>query len=101
MYDVNDPNDMEKYYALRKKVLEGQDTYWLSKPLQFGYGHKHSLMIELGKDELRTSLNFSYSNNVGIMKKSGRENLSGNFNLQYNYKNKLRFQNNAYFTQKK
>lgn len=101
VYDVNDPNDMEKYYALRKKVLEGQDTYWLSKPLQFGYGHKHSLMIELGKDELRTSLNFSYSNNVGIMKKSGRENLSGTFNLQYNYKNKLRFQNNASFTQNK
>ena len=98
VYDVNDPNDMEKYYALRKKVLEGQDTYWLSKPLQFGYGHKHSLMIELGKDELRTSLNFSYSNNVGIMKKSGRENLSGTFNLQYNYKNKLRFQNNASYT---
>lgn len=101
VYDVNDPNDMEKYYALRKKVLEGQDTYWLSKPLQFGYGHKHSLMIELGKDELRTSLNFSYSNNVGIMKNPGRENLSGTFNLQYNYKNKLRFQNNASFTQNK
>lgn len=35
------------------------------------------------------------------MKKSGRENLSGTFNLQYNYKNKLRFQNNASFTQNK
>nr|WP_306435880.1 SusC/RagA family TonB-linked outer membrane protein [Odoribacter splanchnicus] len=84
VYDVNNPNDMKKYYALCKKALEGLDTYWLSKPVQFGYGHKHSLMIELGKDELRTSLNFSYSNNVGIMKKSGRENLSGAFNLQYN-----------------
>lgn len=101
VYDVNNPNDMKKYYALRKKALEGLDTYWLSKPVQFGYGHKHSLMIELGKDELRTSLNFSYSNNVGIMKKSGRENLSGAFNLQYNYKNKLRFQNQASFTQNK
>lgn len=101
VYDVNNPNDMKKYYALCKKALEGLDTYWLSKPVQFGYGHKHSLMIELGKDELRTSLNFSYSNNVGIMKKSGRENLSGAFNLQYNYKNKLRFQNQASFTQNK
>ena len=35
------------------------------------------------------------------MKKSGRENLSGAFNLQYNYKNKLRFQNQASFTQNK
>ena len=101
VYDVNNPNDMKKYYALCKKALEGLDTYWLSQPVQFGYGHKHSLMIELGKDELRTSLNFSYSNNVGIMKKSGRENLSGAFNLQYNYKNKLRFQNQASFTQNK
>lgn len=101
VYDTNKPEDMEKYYSLRKKALEGLDTYWLSKPVQFGYSHKHSLMIELGKDELRTSLNFSYSNNVGIMKKSGRENLGGTFNLQYNWKNKLRFQNSASFTQNK
>lgn len=101
VYPETDPAAMEKYYKLRKKALEGLDTYWLSKPVQFGYSHKHSLMIELGKDELRTSLNFSYSDNVGIMKKSGRENLSGTFNLQYNYKNKLRFQNSASFIQNK
>lgn len=101
VYPDTDPAALEKYYKLRKKALEGLDTYWLSKPVQFGYGHKHSLLIELGKDELRTSLSFSYSDNVGIMKKSGRENMSGTFNLQYNYKNKLRFQNSASFTQNK
>lgn len=101
VFPNTDPKALERYYKLRKKALEGLDTYWLSKPVQFGYGQKHSLMIELGKDELRTSLNFSYSDNVGIMKKSGRKNLSGTFNLQYNYKNKLRFQNSASFTQNK
>ena len=101
VYPDTDPAALERYYKLRKKALEGLDTYWLSKPVQFGYGQKHSLMIELGKDELRTSLSFSYSDNVGIMKKSGRENLSGTFNLQYNFKNKLRFQNSASFTQNK
>lgn len=49
VYDVNNPNDMKKYYALCKKALEGLDTYWLSKPVQFGYGHKHSLMIDWEK----------------------------------------------------
>lgn len=101
VYPDTDPEALARYYKLRKKALEGLDTYWLSKPVQFGYGQKHSLMIELGKDELRTSLSFSYSDNVGIMKKSGRKNLSGTFNLQYNFKNKLRFQNSASFTQNK
>lgn len=99
VFPDTDKDAMDRYHSLRKKVMEGLDTYWLSKPVQFGYGQKHSLMIELGKDELRTSLNVSYSDNVGIMKKSGRQTLSGTFNIQYNYKNKLRFQNSSSYTQ--
>lgn len=99
VYPDTNPEALERYYKLRKKVLEGLDTYWLSKPVQFGYGQKHSLMVELGKDELRTSLDVSYSDNVGIMKKSGRKNLGGMFNLNYNYKNKLKFWNSVSFNQ--
>ena len=101
VYPDTDPAALAKYYKLRKKAMEGLDTYWLSKPVQFGYGQKHSVMVELGKDNLRTSMNVAYSDNVGIMKKSGRKNISGNFNLNYNFRDKLKFQNSVSYTQNK
>ena len=101
VYPDTDPKALATYYRLRKKVMEGLDTYWLSKPVQFGYGQKHSVMVELGKDNLRTSMNVAYSDNVGIMKKSGRKNISGNFNLNYNFRDKLKFQNSISFNQNK
>jgi TonB-linked SusC/RagA family outer membrane protein len=91
------PTGSDRYYALRKQVLEGLDVYWLSKPVQMGVGQKHSLNIELGKDELRTSINIANYNNQGVMIGSGRNTLSGGFNIMYQLK-KLRFQNNFSFT---
>lgn len=100
IYPVTDKTSLDKYYNLRKKVLDGMDTYWLSKPIQFSYGQKHAINVELGKDELRTSFNVNYNDNVGVMKKSGRKNLSAMFNVQY-VVGKLKFQNSMSITNNK
>lgn len=71
------------YNERLKKAMEGQDTYWLSKPLRLGFGQKHSVSIELGSKELKALATFSYNDTQGAMKGSFREVISGNVNLSY------------------
>lgn len=71
------------YNERLKKALEGQDTYWLSKPLRLGIGQKHSVTIELGSKELRALATFSYNDTQGAMKGSFRDVISGNVNVAY------------------
>lgn len=92
VYPVTNPTAFDNYNKLRKQVLEGLNTYWLSKPVQVGYGQKHSVNVDLGKDELRTQINLSMLDNVGVMKGSGRKTLSAGFNLLYRL-NRVKFQN--------
>ena len=96
VFDDDSYSEVMRYATLRRQVASGLDTYWLSKPVRFGYGQQHSLYVELGKDDLRMSLNFSYNDNKGVMKKSDRRVLSGAVNVAYNYNNKFRFQNNLH-----
>lgn len=93
-FDVNDPDQMAIYYDLYERAKEGFDTYWLSKPVRFGYGQKHSLGVELGTGSLRTTLNLAINNVAGIMKGSDRRNIMGGVNVAYTFKKYLRFQNN-------
>ena len=74
------------YNERLKKALEGKDTYWLSKPLRTGIGHKHSLDVELGVRDLKALASFSYKNDQGAMKGSYRETVSGDVNLSYRKK---------------
>lgn len=77
------------YNGRRKLALEGLDTYWLSKPLHTGIGHKHNLNIELGDSQnLRAILDLTYNQITGVMKGSNRRNISGDINLSYRH-NKL------------
>lgn len=71
------------YNERLKKALEGQDTYWLSKPLRLGVGQKHSVSIELGSKELKALATFSYNDTQGAMKGSFRDVISGNVNVAY------------------
>ncbi len=80
------------YNERLKRALEGESTYWLSKPLRVGIGQKHSLSIELGSKELKALATFSYNNVEGAMKGSYRNVLSGDINLSYR-KNKWTFRN--------
>lgn len=77
------------YAALKKEVERGVDTYWLSKPLRTGVGHKHSLNFEGGDDFIRYNINVSYNNVAGVMKGSDRETFGGGFTFSYRYKSLL------------
>lgn len=94
VYSSNTPEtqaDLTNMYNARKKLaLEGLNTYWLSKPLRTGVGHKHNLSVELGNDQnLRAILDVSYNNIAGAMKGSDRTTISGNANVSYRTKHIL------------
>ena len=74
------------YYERLHKALEGESTYWLSKPLRLGVGQKHSLTVELGEKDLKALAAFSYDNNQGAMKGSFREVINGDVQLSYRIK---------------
>ena len=75
--------NLEVYNERLRKALEGESTYWLSKPLRTGISHKHSLGVELGNKELKSFTTFSYNSTEGVMKNSDRNVLTGDMNLAY------------------
>jgi len=75
----------ELYYSRLKKSLEGESTYWLSKPLRTGLSHQHSLSAELGTKALKAMATFKYSDTQGAMKGSFRQTISGDINVAYRY----------------
>lgn len=75
----------ELYYSRLKRALEGESTYWLSKPLRTGVSHQHSLSAELGSKALKAMATFKYSDNQGAMKGSYRQTISGDINVAYRY----------------
>ncbi|WP_316797719.1 SusC/RagA family TonB-linked outer membrane protein [Pedobacter frigidisoli] len=89
---VNESTLTAQYAINQKAALEGVDSYWLSQPLQNGYGQRHSVMVDGGDQSLRYSANMSYNNNIGVMKGSNRETISGSVNLSY-VKEKFSFNN--------
>lgn len=78
---------LKRYYDKLKQIQKGVDTYWLSQPLRTVFNHKHSLMLEGGHQDLRFGVDFSYTNEDGVMKKSFRDRLGGGFFLDYRFKN--------------
>lgn len=73
------------YSERLKKALEGESTYWLSKPVRLGIGHKHSLSVEMGTKEIKALATISYNDVQGVMKGSYRDVLSGDVNLSYRH----------------
>ncbi len=76
-----------KYNAILEEVMRGVDTYWLSKPLRTGIGHKHALYLEGGTETFTYGLDFSYNNVTGVMKGSHRNTIAGGVTIGYRYKN--------------
>lgn len=84
----------ERYNAMLENVERGVDTYWLSKPLRTGVGHRHNLRLEGGGAEgFRYAAALQYNDVKGVMKGSGRNTFSGNIDLMYEH-DKLFFSNN-------
>lgn len=84
---------LQQYSANQKAALDGVDTYWLSQPLQNGYGQRHTILVDGGDQSMRYSANLGYNKTTGVMKGSDRTSISGQFNLLYRV-NKFSFRNN-------
>lgn len=86
------PNNIDfqiRYSNLRKEVLSGVDTYWLSKPLHVGVGQKYNLRLEGGSKEFKWSTSLGYNNITGAMKGSDKTIFNGAITLTYQLKNIL------------
>ena len=89
------PDDMklkQQYYQKHKAVVAGVNTDWMAKPLRNALGHKHSLTVELGSQDLQVLASFSYNNVAGVMKGSSRDTYDGTIQLSYRHK-KFNFRN--------
>jgi len=87
---------MNLYYSRLKRAMEGESTYWLSKPLRTAFHHKHTLEVELGGKDLKNLLHLSYNDYPGVMKGSYRKTLSGDVSTSYrlgnwNFRNIMEF----------
>ena len=79
---------LDKTYSnILREVLAGVDTDWLAQPTHTGVGHKHSLYMEGGQENLQYGINLSYNNIEGAMKGSDRNTFSGGITLSYRLKN--------------
>lgn len=78
-------------------VLRGVDTYWLDKPIQTGFSHRHSLSARGGEGAVIFDIGLNYKDTKGAMKGSGREDWGANLNLNYRA-GKLNIANRAFVT---
>ena len=88
----NEQELIELYNYRLREVERGVDTYWLKYPVRTGVGHRHSLRLEGGTEELRYAASIAYNNVAGAMKGSDRNTFNGDVFLSYKYKN-VTFQN--------
>ncbi|MCI6549296.1 MAG: SusC/RagA family TonB-linked outer membrane protein [Prevotella sp.] len=84
----------ERYNTMLENVERGVDTYWLSKPLRTGVGHRHNLRLEGGGSEgFRYAAALQFNDVKGVMKGSDRKTFNANIDLMYE-RNTLLFTNN-------
>jgi TonB-linked SusC/RagA family outer membrane protein len=98
VYKANQADNIETlerlYYAKKKNVLSGINTYWLSQPVSNDFGHKHSVSLQGGSSSIRYGVDVRYQTNNGVMKGSGRDRYSLSNTLSYAPRsNKLLFRN--------
>ena len=77
----------QKYNEILAQVERGVDTYWLSKPLRSGVGHRHNVKLEGGDQSFRYSATVQFNHIAGVMKESLRNNFNGGINLSYKTSN--------------
>ena len=73
----------QKYNEILQQVERGVNTYWLSKPLRVGVGHRHNIKLEGGDPSFRYSATVQYNDVAGVMKESFRRTFNGGINLSY------------------
>ena len=91
LYSSEVPSTDIRYQAVYnerlRKVLTGQSTDWLSKPIRTGVGQHYNLRLEGGSEEFRWSATAGYKDVEGAMKNSARRTFNGSITLMYTVKN--------------
>ncbi len=101
VYDDSGKSQYEKdieYNEKFKRVREGVNTDWLSKPLRNSVSQNHNLNVAGGDDYIRYTLGARYGSEQGVMKKSKRDRYSLNFRLSYNKQDKVYVSNTTTIT---
>ena len=83
----NDINFQTVYNERLRRVLSGQSTDWLDKPVRTGVGQHYNLRLEGGSEEFRWSATANYKDTQGAMKNSSRRTFNGSITLMYKVKN--------------
>ena len=100
MYDSKYPeNDLlykEIYNQRLRRVLSGQSTDWIDKPIRTGIGSHYNLRLEGGSEQFRWSATTNYKEVQGAMKNSYRRTFNGSITLMYTVMN-LIFNNYSAF----
>lgn len=73
----------DRYNIRNAEIQRGVDSYWMNEPLRNSFRHTHAFNVDGGDPIFRYGVNFSYGDNKGVMKNSGRETMSGNVKLVY------------------
>lgn len=84
VYDFSVDDDVTLYWRRWSLVhIEGVNTDWLSLPLRNAFKQKHSVTIDGGTRALQYGFNMNYTDNNGVMKESGRDNVGAEVFLQF------------------
>ncbi|MDE7373723.1 MAG: SusC/RagA family TonB-linked outer membrane protein, partial [Odoribacter sp.] len=70
-----------------RRVLSGETTDWIDKPIRTGVGSHYNVRLEGGSDQFRWSATTNYKEVQGAMKNSSRRTFNGSVTLMYTVKN--------------
>ncbi len=81
----NDINRMKYYAHIKQEIKRGVNTYWLSKPLQTAFSHRHGVNFEGGDRSLRYKVYLGASFAPGVMKQTDLNTKTGKVDLLYRF----------------
>lgn len=87
-----------KYHEVYRRVREGVNTDWLSKPLRNSFGSNNNLVAYGGYNNIRYAMNLRYGNAKGVMKGSERKRYALGFKFSYNKNDLIFIQNQISLT---
>jgi len=90
--ELPDERLLKEYSKKYNNIVQGVDTYWLSKPLRVALNSKHSVFVEGGAEDVRFGIDFNSNNANGVMKESFRNTIGGGIYIDFKI-NKLQVRN--------
>ena len=85
-YDYKDDLGLQRYHnKIQQEVLRGVNTYWLSKPVQTAFAHRHGVNIEGGDQAFRYKIYLGANFAQCVMKETDLNTKSGKVDIRYRF----------------